>query len=259
MPWRGAWFCLPDALFKSALAASLTLHVAAWMIATQRRRVAPLEMPVVIDVDISAPFRPRLPGDLRLPGAVRGSPAPSLRPKSGGSGPKTDATGTTAIVPATAPSVPEKPWVLPGPDTRTLEKPEISAPATPPGAVGASPGGTGPGGEGGRGGSGGGTGTGEAWVNRPPRLLNREEILASLKRYYPESERWAGREGRVEVILDLGTDGNVHGVQVSRSAGAAFDAAAEKVVRKMIFEPALAKSIPVPARLKQVVEFRLSD
>ncbi|MBI4387285.1 MAG: energy transducer TonB [Elusimicrobia bacterium] len=251
-----------DPLFEKAVAVSAGLHLLVWGAAQCRKWFRPgLPMPV-IEVDLRAPFKPRMPWDTRAPGAAKGAPAPAPKPTPGRAGPKRPAApsdGLLAPDAVAAPPVQEKPWILPGPKTRTLEKPVLAPPAPPPVSVGARPDGAGPGGEGGLGGSGGGTGTGEAIVNRPPRLINVQEIRASLKRLYPERERRAGREGQVLVAIHVGEDGRVRGVEVLESAGEAFDETAGTVARRMIFEPALVRSVPTAVKVKQAVVFRLGD
>lgn len=250
-----------DRLFEAAVAASLALHLLAWGLL--RWRFSPAEsFGPALEVDLTAPFRPRLPGDTRAPGASRGAPAPAPKKTPGATGPKPEAPKAASEpipVPPSAKTSPEKPWVLPGPNTKVLEKPGISAPAPAPVPVGAAPGATGPGGEGGRGGSGGGTGTGEALVNRAPRLVNAEEIRALLRSAYPESERAAGHEGKVVVALGIDAGGAVRTVEVIGSGGEPFDEAARTVARRMIFEPALVRSAPTAVRVRQAIVFRLSD
>ena len=90
-----------------------------------------------------------------------------------------------------------------------------------------------------------------------PRLLNRDELLANLRRFYPESERRAGREGSVLATLHIGVDGRVDPVEIAQSAGTAFDAAAKEVAKRMKFSPAIGRNGPVPVKLNQAIIFRL--
>ncbi|MBI3548735.1 MAG: energy transducer TonB [Elusimicrobia bacterium] len=250
-------------LFEACIAASLILHGAAWGVAwalTLPGKLAPIQ---VMEVDLNTPFRPRRPDDTRAPGAAKGAPAKALKPTPGVSGPVPETTTKPAapvIAPPVTPQPVEKPWVLPTPETKQIEKPTLGAPETPPPQVGAAPGGTGPGGEGGRGGSGGGTGTGEAIVNRPPRLINRDEVRTLLRRNYPDSERRLGREGTTSVAIEIGTDGTVRAVELLQSSGSSdFDDAALKVARRMLFEPALVSSVPTQVKVRQSVVFRIGD
>lgn len=253
-------------LLHASVAASLGVHVLLFGWLNRTPASAPSEpLPDVIDVDIRTPFRPRDPNDKRQPGKMRGAPAPATFTPAPVPIP-IPATQTQpvqaaqqAVADGTASEGKPKDWVLEGPDTQVLEKPtlESSPAAVPPAFV--SPGGTGPGGMNGRGLAGGGDGTGEAIVNRPPRLINKDEVLANLHRFYPPAERQAGREGDVLVALDIGDDGLVHGVDVLRSAGELFDEAARKVARLMRFEPELKASVPTRSRKRQPMSFRLSN
>jgi TonB family protein len=84
-------------------------------------------------------------------------------------------------------------------------------------------------------------------------------MLSILKRFYPERERRAGREGRVVLAVLIGADGIAEPEDVVVSAGRDFDAAAAEVVRLMRFEPASGPQGPFVVRLKQAVDFRLQD
>ena len=93
-----------------------------------------------------------------------------------------------------------------------------------------------------------------------PKLLNRDEALANLKRFYPTSERRARREADVEVLLHIGVDGSVAAVDVKKSTNRAFDAAAQTVGKTMRFSPALDRAgKPFAVRLPQPMQFRLAD
>lgn len=241
---RGFWpKGLEDHLFEAAVIFSLFLHCFLFGSAELWRHWRTANIPAM-EVDLTLGLTPRSPWDLRAPGAARGIPAPAPKPHPG---------------PAAVPQQ-EKPkdWILPGPETKQLEK-QTEAPAAVQPAPGAAPGGTGTGGEGGRGGSGGGTGTGEAIGDRPPRLLNMSEISEALRRAYPETERSAGREGQVTVGITIGEDGQVRDVEILQSAGRAFDEAARIVAGKMMFEAALVRSVPTAVKVRQVIVFRLTD
>ena len=106
-----------------------------------------------------------------------------------------------------------------------------------------------------------GRGTGEGGeVSALPKLLNRDEVMANLRRFYPESERRAGREGKVVTAIHIGADGRVGEVDILQSAGTAFDAAAKQVAALMRFSPAVAKGgAPAAVKIKQSMTFRLKD
>ena len=173
--------------------------------------------------------------------------------------------------PVKAPEQP-KDWVLPGPSTKIAEPPPPAAggsasgtetQTTPGGVKGgegtaAKTGGTGENGS--DEGEVGGHGDGGTRLLAFPKLLNRDEVLANLRKYYPEAERVAGREADVRVMIHIGVDGNVGSVDIRVSANPAFDAAAQKVGKLMRFSPAIGLSgRPVPVRLPQPIMFRLDN
>jgi TonB family protein len=203
-----------------------------------------------VEVDLTVPILggdgpARLGAPKRLVPNAKGIPLPAENKES------------AKVAPA---APPPKDWVLPGPNTKTVEKPPEPA-ATPGGA----PDGTGTAAKTGGSGVGaddgvpGGTGTGGSGLLALPRLLNRDELLANLRRFYPESERRAGREGAVLVALHISVEGRVDPVDIVTSGGAAFDLAAQEVAKRMRFSPAIGRSGPVPVKLKQAILFRLQD
>lgn len=238
-----------DVLFRNALAASLALHGGFWALGL-RWQMPGLDSLPTIEIDLTQPPGTgpmKLGAPKRLDPKARGIAKPAPEP----------VTPEQVQTPAQTPPPPD--WVLPGPKTQTMEKP--APPATTPGGTidgtgtAAKIGGSG---EGSDEGVPGGTGTGAGGtVKVRPRLLNREETLANLKRYFPESERQAGREGRVVVALHIGADGQINGVDILDSAGAAFDQVAVKVARMMRYAPAQVENGPVAVKIKQAMEFRL--
>jgi len=137
-------------------------------------------------------------------------------------------------------------WKLPS-DSTVSAAPAPAEPAAPdPGDADAPS--EGPAGAGG--GGGGGT-------VRPPVLLNHGELHRLLQRLYPDSERELGREGMVVLSLSVGVDGRVSGAEVSRSAGAAFDAAAMRLGAKLRYAPAEDAGRPISVRMRQAVLFKL--
>ena len=155
---------------------------------------------------------------------------------------KINVTPDIPIEPQPVPKAPEQPkdWTLPGPSTKVVETPTPPE-STPGGAVGGTgtAAKTGGSGEGSDDGVPGGTGHGGTPLKELPRLLNRDEVLAGMKRLYPESERQAGREGAVVIMIHLGVDGLVSSSDIARAASPAFDAAAKKVGALMRFSPAI--------------------
>jgi len=221
--------------------------------------------PPPMEVEITSPYLGTGPAKLGAPKSfVPGKIAP------------VNATADKALVPVeppkTAAKAPESPkeWATP---KKPVEPPK------PVPAASSSENGTGtqttPGGDAGgegtaakKGGSGegsdegvvGGTGDGGTRLHAFPKLLNRDEVLASLRRFYPESERDAGHEADVAVMIHVGVDGLVHSVDVTKSANPAFDAAAQKVGYLMRFSPAIGMNDkPVPVRMPQPIMFRLEN
>jgi len=206
--------------------------------------------PPPFEVEITSPFLGTGPAKLGAPKAfVPGVPAK---------------INVSDVMPAKAvEKAPEPPkdWTLPGPNTKKLETPEPPAP-TPGGAVGGTgtAAKTGGSGEGSDDGVPGGTGNGGTALKELPRLLNLAEVIAGMKRLYPESERRAGNEGAVVIVIHLGVDGLVSSSDIARAASPAFDEAAKKVGALMRFSPAIGLSgKPVPVRMPQEVRFKLTD
>jgi len=238
------------ALFKKCLAASLALHAGFWLLLFLFHHPwGGSEIPVEIDLT-----KPLGTGPAKL-----GAPkkfVPNAVPQPANVVPEKKETA-----PVEQPAVPPKDWTLPGPDTKVIEKPSAPAPS-PGGAVD----GTGTASKTGGSGAGaddgvvGGTGDGGAALLRLPRLLNRDEVLANIRRFYPEAERRAGREARVLCAIHVGTDGRVASCDIVESGGPAFDGAAKQVAALMRFSPAIAKNgQPVPVKLKQMMVFELED
>ncbi|MFI5350619.1 MAG: TonB family protein [Elusimicrobiota bacterium] len=221
--------------------------------------------PPPMEIEITSPFLGDGPAKLGAPKPlVPGRVAP------------VNATADKALVPVTPPPVvkpaePPKDWVLPGPSTKVIEAPKPSATGSENGTgtqttPGGSPGGegtaakTGGSGEGSDEGVIGGHGHGGTPLLAFPKLLNRDEVLANLRKFYPEAERVAGREADVSVVIHIGVDGNVGSVDVKVSANTAFDTAAQKVGKLMRFSPAIGlNGKPVPVRLPQPIQFRLEN
>ena len=208
--------------------------------------------PPPFEVEITSPFLGDGPAKLGAPKAfVPGIPA------------KINVAPDVPVPPKPVEKPPEPPkdWTLPGPNTKVVEAPAPPAP-TSGGAVGGTgtAAKTGGSGEGSDDGVPGGTGHGGTPLKEMPRLLNLAEVMAGLRRLYPESERQAGREGAVLIVIHLGVDGLVSSSDIARSASPAFDEAAKKVGVLMRFSPAIGlNGKPVPVRMPQEVRFRLTD
>ncbi len=237
--------------FKRSVAMSAGMHAlffaALWLLPHLS-----FDSPPPFEIEITSPFLGDGPAKLGAPKAfVPGIPA------------KVNVTPDIPVPPKPVEKAPEPPkdWTLPGPSTKVVETPEPVA-STPGGEVGGTgtAAKTGGSGEGSDDGVPGGTGHGGTPLKELPRLLNRDEVLAGLKRLYPESERQAGREGAVVIMIHLGVDGLVSSSDITRAASPAFDAAAQKVGALMRFSPAIGlNGKPVPVRMPQEVRFRLTD
>ena len=221
--------------------------------------------PPPMEVEITSPFLGDGPAKLGAPKAfVPGKAAP------------VNATADKALVPVEAPKAPAKApeppkeWATP---TKPVEPPKPQPAAssaengsgtrTTPGGAAAGEGTaakTGGSGEGSDEGVVGGHGHGGTPLLAFPKLLNRDEVLANLRRLYPESERAAGHEADVAVMIHVGVDGMVRSVDVTKSADPAFDEAAQKVGKLMRFSPGIGlNGQPVPVRMPQPIMFRLEN
>ena len=253
-----------------SFALSFAVHAALLALALLLPRVLGLltsAAPPPMEIEITSPFLGDGPAKLGAPKPfVPGAPA--------------KVNATAEIPPASAPLPPKPPekapeppkdWVLPGPSTKVLEAPPPSATGSPNGTgTQTTPGGAtngqgtaakvGGSGDGSDEGVVGGHGHGGTPLRAFPRLLNRDEVLASLRRFYPEAERRAGREADVMAVIHIGADGIVGGVDIRVSSGDSFDEAARKVGKLMRFSPAIGlDGRPVPVRLPQPIQFRLTN
>lgn len=235
--------------FRKSLSWSAALHAVLLGLAVVLPRLR-FDSAPPFEVEITSPFLGDGPARLGAPKPlVPGVPA------------KVNVTSEIPPKPVEKAPEPPKDWVLPGPNTKVLEPPAppASTPGGAPGGTGtaAKPGGSG---EGSDEGVPGGTGHGGTPLSAMPRLLNRDEVLRNLRRFYPEEERRAGREADVIVTIHIGLDGSVGSVDVVNSGGKSFDEAAQKVGQLMRFSPAVGlNGKPVPVRLPQPIQFRLTD
>lgn len=236
---------------RKSLAVSAAAHGLAALLLWGLPRLSWLP-PEPFEIEITSPFLGDGPAKLGAPKAfVPGVPEFLNR------------TPDVPVPPKPTEKAPEPPkdWTLPGPSTKVVETQAPEAPS-PGGAVGgtgtaAKVGGSG---EGSDDGVPGGTGHGGTPLSQLPRLLNRDEVMASLRRFYPENERQAGREADVGLVIHLDRGGLVATVDISHSAGPAFDGAARKVAALMRFSPALSLAgQPVAVRMPQAMRFRLTD
>ena len=247
-------------LFRNCALVSASLHAALAGLLVFILLHAPAP-PVEIDLT-NFSFLGTGPAKLGAPKAAAAHPKP---------GPALPATPTAPAKPVAVPSVSaqteKKPTPIPSASAQEEKKPAPVVPPPPPpaaatrggvaGGAGTSPL-TGGSGKGANFGTPNGAGNGGVDLLSLPRLLNLDEIMADLQRFYPESERRAGHEGEVLVNIHIGVDGLVKKVDVVQSAGPAFDSAASKVAFLMRFSPAMARSGPVAVVIRQAVIFHLS-
>src|SRR5688572_13100690 len=73
---------------------------------------------------------------------------------------------------------------------------------------------------------------------------------------YPEGAEHNGQDPRVSLILDIDATGHVTRVEVSQSAGAAFDEAARDAALGLLFTPATRNWQPVAVRISFEYVFR---
>ncbi|MFQ5888437.1 MAG: energy transducer TonB [Gemmatimonadota bacterium] len=92
-----------------------------------------------------------------------------------------------------------------------------------------------------------------------PRLKNRNEIQRILQRMYPSMLREAGIGGTVILWVFVDEQGEAAKSQVNKSSGyPALDNAAQQVVAKMVFSPALNRDKPVGVWIQQPVTFSVN-
>ena len=92
--------------------------------------------------------------------------------------------------------------------------------------------------------------TAEAQGLRLPRPYRR------LRPEYPQSAARAEAEATVDVLVEVGADGEVGEVQVARWAGFGLDEATIATVKQLHFFPAMKNSAPIPMRVLLRYNFR---
>jgi TonB family protein len=237
-----------ESLFRTSVFASLLFHVALFGGFYFRNLFWAGSGNSAIEIDLTKPFR------------IGGNPL--LMPGGGNTLKEIKKQGPQGLLeePVAEKKSPPKDWVLPGSQTRILEKPVPAAAPSENKSANGIEGGTLEGYQGTGDGFGGGEGEGGGIpLSRFPKLLNRREILRLLRRNYPSIEREAGRNGEVIVDLHLDAGGQVTGVEVVGSAGSAFDGVAQSVARKMKFSPAMMQSGPVAVKIRQAIVFKLEE
>lgn len=93
----------------------------------------------------------------------------------------------------------------------------------------------------------------------PPSMKSSPRSLASaLNTCYPSASRRLNEEGRVIVVVTIGTDGKMKSTQVATSSGfERLDGAAECVIRKLTFNPGMRDAQPVEAQATLPITFKL--
>jgi len=230
---------------ETGLVFSLALHLGLWQFLSFKQGATDdlSAQTNSLEIDLTRPFR------------LTADPLKAHKAKNLSSGGRIVENPAPAPWAETAKTVePQKEWTLPGPKTKILEKlPAEDAPVPSPDG---EKDGTGQG-WGGRGGPGAGGEVDWIYLTTLPRLLNKEELLRNMRRFYPEQERRAGREGQVVLTVHLDVSGNVTNAEVEKSAGVAFDDAAKKVIASARFSPAMVQTKAVPVKIIQAVTFQL--
>ena len=90
----------------------------------------------------------------------------------------------------------------------------------------------------------------EAQGVRAPRPYRR------LRPDYPQTAARADAEATVDVVVDVGTDGEVGDVQIARWAGFGLDESTIATVRQLHFFPAMRNGTPIPMRVMLRYNFR---
>ncbi len=243
--------------FRQTLAASAVLHALFFLLA---RGVPGFNFNPAVEVEITSPFLGTGPARLAPPKAKvtdKGNPLPAqeLKPVS-----------------STKPPEPQKDWIAPTTANQKIEKAPENAQA--PGAVpngtesapssGGVTGGTGIspmlGGIDGHSPYGTPNGTGDGGsLATAPKLLNKDVFLALMRKYYPENERRAGRDGDVQLKIHIAVDGTVGSSEIVHTDAEDFGVAAQRVALVLRFSPAMRGGQPVPAAVMIPFLFRIHD
>jgi TonB family protein len=96
-------------------------------------------------------------------------------------------------------------------------------------------------------------------LTRMPKVVNYN--LETLKRYYPKEERDFGKEATVEALILVDENGDIVEVEIIKSAGARFDAAAKKALlsKALVIQPGYVGNQPVASRVPIPITFNLTD
>lgn len=93
----------------------------------------------------------------------------------------------------------------------------------------------------------------------PPSMKSSPRSLASaLNACYPSASRRLNEEGRVVVMVTIGTDGRMSDIKTVQSSGfERLDGATECVIRKLTFNPGKRDGQPIEAQATLPVTFKL--
>src|SRR5215831_6237754 len=86
---------------------------------------------------------------------------------------------------------------------------------------------------------------------KPPKLKKFVEAV------YPEAKKQAGVEAQVLLSIEIDDTGAVTGVEVLKSAGEDFDAAALAAAKQFVFEPAEIDGTPAPVKIDYRYDFKI--
>lgn len=249
-----------EKLFNHAVGFSILVH---GFVAFAMFRVgmpAPTYRPP-IEIDLT---QPPGTGPRKLAAPKRKAKNPVVHPPNVPTVPVAEVeTPDVVPVPVVTPTKPDD-WVLPTEETKTVETLAVPVPVETPGGV---EGGTGTADKEGGIGAGfndgvpGGMGTGGGGIVKSnPILINLDDLLDNIQRFYPERDRRLGNESSVRVILHISAAGIVTDASVDRSGGRSFDEAALKVAPLMRFKPAIDdRDRPVAVKVLQTIGFELLD
>lgn len=99
----------------------------------------------------------------------------------------------------------------------------------------------------------------EAPPPKAPTLTKAPELLQFVEAEFPAEAAQEQLTGEVGLLVDIGADGAVTGVEVSAPAGHGFDEAAAEAVRKFKFSPAELDGKPAPVRIQYTYRFVMKE
>src|SRR5262249_2744166 len=86
---------------------------------------------------------------------------------------------------------------------------------------------------------------------KPPKLKKFVEAV------YPQAQKQAGTEAQVLLSIEIAENGSVVSVEVLKSAGPDFDAAAVTAAKQFVFEPAQVDGAPAPVKIDYRYDFKI--